>query len=930
MQKYHAFRTGVLAAACFLVAATGAMAFEFVQYDFSNPSDRWQSDTSAGGKDQDTTLAGDFGSVVSFSTINVGGVASEVMFVPNAVTGYCRYQHNFPGNGGGSYLNQYTVIADIMWPSGENGTWRAVFASWEYPVVYANTSDQLSVYYAPWAGSAGTDHPGGTVAGDTWYRIVTVVDLTKSVDSVVVYLDGTRVASGDVTGGLDNDTDGFASPYSMYHYSPYAGETGDVYISCFQIRDYAAQAAEAAAIGSATGAGVPAPDPPGKKIAVDASAAPFPGQAQGFTFADQITITVTNEGNSEVLNVTPSLTGADAGECSVSPNTAQALSPGASVDFDITWTPGVAVGSRDVQLSLAHDGLYIASPVVIQVGGIVSPNIATNLVLHLKLDGNLTDSSGMGHNAAAVGSFSYVTGPVGQGVGFTQDWSSYLTLGSFSAGQDLYFGAGQDFTVSMWIRLVSGVTGWPVCFSNKDWDSGGNPGYLFGVYDDPTPYANLGPERHDIYVSGVGDFSDNEWHNFTVTLDRDGYCRIYFDGQLGVSEDMSDVTNLEPGLAININADGLGNYAAEDAFEYDDIGVWRRVLAGGDVSGIHEYGRRGLDLSNVGPKPTIVTAVADLPNYVWKSQAVPTTITVTISNGGLVPLNMANFMMAGAQASEYSFTNPGATSLYPGKSVDIEVLWTPDAGLFGAHQGALAFTHNDAFRASPYGVDISSAVYEDIARDILNERFNGLTLGPSVWEPGGTPDGRIGFTHTPPPGWTVEIDPATDPGGVPEWYGWSFSTIAFWDGVAGQGRSAFTRAVGILAIADGDEHDDSRPSGAEYYLDTTLHSPVLTIPAGEWYYVSWDNDYWHYGSQRGYFWISYDDGSSTTLNEFSSDAPNQQVIHFLEPLLSETDIQLHWRYTGHNDWWWALDNIRVRVTAAIEELSARGSWALYE
>jgi len=73
MQKYHAFRTGVLAAACFLVAATGAMAFEFVQYDFSNPSDRWQSDTSAGGKDQDTTLAGDFGSVVSFSTITNRG-----------------------------------------------------------------------------------------------------------------------------------------------------------------------------------------------------------------------------------------------------------------------------------------------------------------------------------------------------------------------------------------------------------------------------------------------------------------------------------------------------------------------------------------------------------------------------------------------------------------------------------------------------------------------------------------------------------------------------------------------------------------------------------------------------------------------------------------------------------------------------------------
>ena len=359
MQRNSRVRTGFLAVATFLAMATGALAFEFVQYDFNDPGNRWQSNTATGGKDLAITLAGNFGGVASFSTQNIGGSPAEALFVPDAAaTGdYCRYIHDFPANGGGGEVNQYTVVTDMMWPASADSSWRVIFTSYNNPVVYVSDANDLSVYYAD------TDHRGGAVAPDTWYRVVVVVDLTKNIDSVIVYLDGARVASGDVTNGIDNSGTGFSSPYAMYHYSGAAGELGDIQIGSVQICDYAMTPAEATALGGPTASVPPAPTPT-KKIGVDAGQAPFTAQAQGFTFTDDLTVTVTNEGVSQTLNVTASVAGVDAGECAVSPNNAQALPPGGSVDLLITWTPGAGAGQRDVQLSLAHDGAYSPTPVL--------------------------------------------------------------------------------------------------------------------------------------------------------------------------------------------------------------------------------------------------------------------------------------------------------------------------------------------------------------------------------------------------------------------------------------------------------------------------------------------------------------------------------------------------------------------------------------
>jgi hypothetical protein len=137
-----------------------------------------------------------------------------------------------------------------------------------------------------------------------------------------------------------------------------------------------------------------------------------------------------------------------------------------------------------------------------------------------------------------------------------------------------------------------------------------------------------------------------------------------------------------------------------------------------------------------------------------------------------------------------------------------------------------------------------------VTTPLLQENFNGLTLGPSVNERQlptatsrvvspvvpGTESIPNAFTHTPPAGWSqlpnfdnfghqdllnpdyavgnqvgnAGIGNAGNPGsGVDEWEGWSFTDWDFWITADTQGRENFASAnASIVAVVDPDEYDD--------------------------------------------------------------------------------------------------------------------------
>lgn len=227
--------------------------------------------------------------------------------------------------------------------------------------------------------------------------------------------------------------------------------------------------------------------------------------------------------------------------------------------------------------------------------------ITENLVVHLKLDGNLTDASGRGNHGSAVGAPTFEAGKVGaQAMHLVSD-ADYVSLGTPA---DLNFGTDTDFSIAFWTKAVT-WSGDPSFIGNKDWNSGGNPGYVLATDDDGQFQWNLAgsPGSRKDYDGPPGTFSDHAWHHVVVTFQRSGLATTYVDG---VRQDARPLTasannvDTPSGLATNIGQDGTGNYGSRfsDVW-FDDLGIWRRVLTPQEVAGIYEAGQAGKDLSTV-------------------------------------------------------------------------------------------------------------------------------------------------------------------------------------------------------------------------------------------------------------------------------------------------------------------------------------------
>ena len=90
------------------------------QWDFN-------SGTLAATVGTDLAYRGDTAGSTLFSTVTIGGLSAKVMQFPaiSPTQGYVM-THGIAPNGGGSYVNQYTLIMDIMFPAASTGTWRSL------------------------------------------------------------------------------------------------------------------------------------------------------------------------------------------------------------------------------------------------------------------------------------------------------------------------------------------------------------------------------------------------------------------------------------------------------------------------------------------------------------------------------------------------------------------------------------------------------------------------------------------------------------------------------------------------------------------------------------------------------------------------------------------------------------------------------------
>jgi len=115
-------------------------------------------------------------------------------------------RHGAKPNGGGHFINQYTLIMDIMFPAQSSGHWRALFQS--DPFNHDGNSAEFFVGGAstlPDPNGIGAEGQyDGSLAPGLWYRIAFAVDLTAPPgQQLIKYINGVKVGSQSLVDGID-------------------------------------------------------------------------------------------------------------------------------------------------------------------------------------------------------------------------------------------------------------------------------------------------------------------------------------------------------------------------------------------------------------------------------------------------------------------------------------------------------------------------------------------------------------------------------------------------------------------------------------------------------------------------------------------------------------------------------------------------------
>jgi hypothetical protein len=244
-------------------------------------------------------------------------------------------------------------------------------------------------------------------------------------------------------------------------------------------------------------------------------------------------------------------------------------------------------------------------------------DIHDQLVVHLSFEGDVLDKSGRGNDGTIVrpGADSpYVAGIIGQAyqtkgqvLDIDNSSNSYITLGN---PPDLNFDGTSDISFSWWGRYTADAQHDDIPWlSNKDWNSGGNRGWVLASEDRGRGlrwnFRAKGEKRQDISSPYAGSgWDDGMWHHYVVTFTRgaDGMAVVYQDGVEADSRTINS-SSLNVGYALlptNLLQDGTGTYTDTDSganFDLaaiDDVGIWRRAITADEVTLIYNAGLQGV------------------------------------------------------------------------------------------------------------------------------------------------------------------------------------------------------------------------------------------------------------------------------------------------------------------------------------------------
>ena len=189
-----------------------------------------------------------------FVTQTINGEEAEVMQFPKAAPGEgYKVFHGAEGNGGGTNVNNYTLIMDIMYPAGSDGTWRALLKTRE-------DNFDADIFISNFGGIGINAQYDGTILADTWYRVALAFGFdTNGTYMLEKYVDGQLVGSQNMGASVDGR---WSLEPSFLLFADNNNETELGYINSLQFRDYTMTAEEIAELGLPSAAGITSPGVP--------------------------------------------------------------------------------------------------------------------------------------------------------------------------------------------------------------------------------------------------------------------------------------------------------------------------------------------------------------------------------------------------------------------------------------------------------------------------------------------------------------------------------------------------------------------------------------------------------------------------------------------------------------------------------------------
>ena len=250
-------------------------------------------------------------------------------------------------------------------------------------------------------------------------------------------------------------------------------------------------------------------------------------------------------------------------------------------------------------------------------------NLTNGLVVHLKFDGDYTDSSGRANDATAFGLPILVPGRLGQGVEVKTDKDARIFnyLAVYDPNSDFQFGPSDSFSIAVWLKYTNSFTDLPIL--GNAGNSTYNPGYVLTEDANQFEWTAIGVQNvGQITADPVGGpiLNDGAWHHLAVVFDRSAaVARSFVDGVAIDSRPIGGLGSLITGNPLTIGQDPTGAYPNNGTFDLDDLGVWRRALTPTEAAAIYMVGQQNVSFDTFGPVLlTIRTAGNDL-ELAWQT-----------------------------------------------------------------------------------------------------------------------------------------------------------------------------------------------------------------------------------------------------------------------------------------------------------------------